>query len=79
MGLPYSAGRILIGGMKQQGFLSEESRCDLIELARDGSADNRFAQRANALMLLDADESFSEVAEFLLLDDGYDPHVGSTV
>ena len=35
------------------GFLDPESRKDLIELARDGSAAHRLARRANALALLD--------------------------
>jgi len=36
------------------GFLDSESRQDLIELTRDGSAAHRLARRANALVLLDA-------------------------
>ena len=43
------------GGMKRQGFLDDESRRDLIELARDGSAAHRLACRANALVLLDCE------------------------
>jgi len=35
------------------GFLDSESRRDLIELARDGSAAHRLSRRANALVLLD--------------------------
>lgn len=57
------------GGMKRQGFLDDESRRDLIELARDGSAAHRLARRANALVLLDVGKSVSEVAECLLLDE----------
>jgi hypothetical protein len=36
--------------MIQHGFLDPESRRDLIELARDGSAEHRLARRANALV-----------------------------
>jgi hypothetical protein len=39
--------------MIRPGFLDSESRRDLIELARDGSAAHRLARRANALVLLD--------------------------
>jgi len=56
-------------GMKRRGFLDDESRGDLIELARDGSAAHRLARRANALVLLDAGKSVSEVSEYLLLDE----------
>lgn len=56
-------------GMKRRGFLDDESRCDLIELARDGAAAHRLARRANALVLLDAGKSVSEVSEYLLLDE----------
>ena len=38
--------------MTRGGFLDEESRRDLTELARDGSAAHRLARRANALVLL---------------------------
>jgi transposase len=69
MGLPYDAGWILNIKMKRHSFLDDESRRDLIELARDGSAAHRLARRANALVLLDAGKSVSEVAEYLLLDD----------
>jgi transposase len=55
--------------MKRHGFLDDESRRDLIKLARDGSAAHRLARRANALVLLDAGKSASEVAEYLLLDE----------
>ena len=41
--------------MIRPGFLDSESRQDLIELARDGSAAHRLARRANALVLLDDD------------------------
>src|ERR1700694_1531382 len=51
------------------GFLDSESRQDLIELARDGSAAHRLARRANALVLLDDGMSCEPVAKVLLLDD----------
>ena len=38
--------------MIRPGFLDIESRQNLIELARDGSAAHRLARRANALVLL---------------------------
>jgi transposase len=49
--------------------LDDESRRDLIELARDGLAANRLARRANALVLLDDGMSCAAVAKVLLLDD----------
>jgi len=39
--------------MIRPGFLDPESRQDLIELTRDGSAAHRLSRRANALVLLD--------------------------
>ena len=39
--------------MIRRGLLDSESRRDLIELARDGSAAHRLTRRANALVLLD--------------------------
>ena len=54
--------------MIRAGFLDDESRRDLIELARDGSAAHRLARRANALVLLDKGMSCSSVADVLLLD-----------
>jgi hypothetical protein len=39
--------------MIRPDFLDNESRRDLIELARDGSAAHRLARHANALVLLD--------------------------
>ena len=54
--------------MIRPGFLDSESRRDLIELARDGSAAHRLARRANALVLLDKGLSCQSVAEVLLLD-----------
>jgi transposase len=55
--------------MIRAGFLDPESRKDLIELARDGSAAHRLARRANALVLLDDGMSCASVAKVLLLDD----------
>ena len=51
------------------GFLDPESRKDLTELARDGSAAHRLARRANALVLLDDGMSYAAVARVLLIDD----------
>ena len=51
------------------GFLDPESRKDLIELARDGSAAHRLARRANALALLDDGMTCEAVAKVLFLDD----------
>jgi transposase len=55
--------------MIRPGFLDKESRQDLIELARDGSAAHRLARRANALVLLDQGMSCEAIAAVLLLDD----------
>jgi transposase len=55
--------------MIRRGFLDSESRKDLTELARDGSAAHRLARRANALVLLDAGISCEPIAKVLLLDD----------
>ena len=55
--------------MIRSGFVDDESRQDLIELARDGSAPHRLARRANALVLLDDGMSCEAVAKVLLLDD----------
>ena len=49
--------------------MTPESRKELIELARDGSAAHRLARRANALVLLDDGMSCEAVAKVLLLDD----------
>src|ERR1700730_9336104 len=51
------------------GFLDSESRQDLSELTRDGSAAHRLARRANALVLLDDGMSCEAVAKVLFLDD----------
>ena len=55
--------------MIRPGFLDSESRCDLIELARDGSAAHRLARRANALVLLDDGMSCEAISKVLLLDN----------
>lgn len=55
--------------MIRRGFLDGESRQDLIELARDGSAAHRLARRANALLLLDEGMSCEAIAKVLFLDD----------
>jgi transposase len=55
--------------MIRRGFLDAESRKDLAELARDGSAAHRLARRANALVLLDDGMSCEAIAKVLLLDD----------
>jgi transposase len=55
--------------MIRPGFLDKESRQDLIELARDGSAAHRLARRANALVLLDDGMSCAVIAKVLFLDD----------
>ena len=55
--------------MIRPGFLDSESRQDLIELTRDGSAAHRLARRANALVLLDDGMSCEAVAKVPNLDD----------
>ena len=55
--------------MIRAGYLSQEDRADLIELARDGSVAHRLARRANALVLLDDGLSCVQVAAVLFLDD----------
>ena len=55
--------------MIRPGFLTPQSRKELIELAQDGSAAHRLARRANALVLLDDGMSCEAVAKVLLLDD----------
>ena len=54
--------------MIRPGFLDSASRRDLIELARDGSAEHRLARRANALLLLDQGMSCQSIAAVLFLD-----------
>ena len=67
--LPNGAIWILTERMIRPGFLDIESRQNLIELARDGSAAHRLARRANALVLLDDGMSCEAIAKVLLLDD----------
>jgi hypothetical protein len=55
--------------MIRPGFLDSESRRELTDLARDGSAAHRLGRRANALVLLDDGMSCEAVAKVLLLDD----------
>jgi transposase len=55
--------------MVRAGFLNTTEREELIELARNGSAEHRLARRANALVLLDRGLSCSEIGSVLLLDD----------
>src|SRR5208282_3890719 len=55
--------------MIRAGFLDPESRKDLTELVRDGSAAHRLARRANALLLLDDGMSYEATAKVLYLDD----------
>jgi hypothetical protein len=55
--------------MMRPHSLDPESRRDLIELARDGSAAHRLARRANALVLLDDGMSCAAIAKVLFLDD----------
>lgn len=55
--------------MIRHGFLSAAERKKLVSLARDGSAEHRFARRANAVLLLDDGLSCERVAEVLYLDD----------
>src|SRR5271167_2372977 len=54
--------------MIRRGFLDSESRRELIELARDGSAAHRLSRRANALVLLDRGMSCRSAADVRLLD-----------
>ena len=55
--------------MIRAGFLDPESREDLIELARDGSAAHRLARRANAVLLLDDGMTCEATARVLFIDD----------
>lgn len=57
------------GGHVRPGFPPPEDRADLIALARDGSAAQRLARRANALVLLDDGLSFEEIARVLVVGD----------
>jgi transposase len=55
--------------MIRPGFLDRESRQDLIELTRDGSAAHRLSRRACALVLLDDGMSCEAIAMVLFVDD----------
>lgn len=55
--------------MIRGGFLTDEERKDLTELARDGTVEHRLARRSNALVLLDRGMSCEDVGRVLLLDD----------
>ena len=55
--------------MTRSGFLDDERDEQLIPWARDGSTISRVTRRANAIVLLDAGWSASEVANAFLLDD----------
>ena len=55
--------------MIRGGFLTDEERKDLTELARDGTVEHRLARRANALVLLDLGWNCEQVGLALLLDD----------
>ena len=55
--------------MIRPGFLDPESRKDLIDLARDGSAAHRLARRANAVLLLDDGMTCESAARVLFIDD----------
>ena len=55
--------------MIRPGFLDRESRRDLIELSRGGSAAHRLSRRANALVLLDDGMSCEAIAKVLFVDD----------
>lgn len=67
--MPTGSKAILLWSMIRRGFLDSESRRDLIELARDGSAAHRLARRANALILLDDGMSCEAIANVPFLDD----------
>ena len=50
-------------------FLSPAHRGILVEIARDGLEEHRIARRANAILLLDRDMKFEEIASVLFVDD----------
>ena len=68
--------RILLRFMIHGGFLDPESRKDLIELARDGSAAHRLARRANALALLDDGMTCEAVANPSYSSHSWDSETG---
>ncbi len=55
--------------MIRHGFLDPESRHDLIELTRDGSAAHWLSRRANALVLPHDGMSCEAIAKVLFVDD----------
>ena len=56
--------------MKAGGdFLSAAERTELVKIARNGLEEHRIARRANALILLDDEMSYEQVAKVLLIDD----------
>ena len=61
--------------MIRPSFLDSESRCDLIDLARDGAAAHRLARRANALVLLDDGLSCEAIGKVTVSRRRYDPRV----
>jgi transposase len=67
--LRISSAATLIFFMIRGGFLDPESRKDLIELARDGSAAHRLGRRANAVLLLDDGMTCEATARVLFVDD----------
>ena len=67
--LQISSAPTLIFFMIRGGFLDPESRRDLIELARDGSAAHRLGRRANAVLLLDDGMTCEATARVLFVDD----------
>lgn len=67
--LPCESERILVEDIIRGGFLTDEERKDLTDLARDGTVEHRLARRANALVLLDRGMSCEEVGRVLLIDD----------
>ncbi len=67
--LRISSGPTLVVFMIGAGFLDPESRKDLIDLARDGSAAHRLGRRANAMLLLDDGMTCEATARVLFVDD----------
>jgi hypothetical protein len=66
---------ILVRFMIRAGFLDPESRQDLIDLARDGSAAHRLGRRANAILLLDDGMTCEATARVLFVDDDTVPRL----
>ena len=55
--------------MIRGGFLTDEERTDLTELARDGTVEHRLVRRANAIVLLDLGMRCDEIGRVLRLGD----------